>query len=417
LFGPFDRDWRVAAVEISDEYGSLSICLVTPHNFPEGDGGGEERFLNYFCHFLTSRKIKVTVISSAAETNTQQTSGVGIRPFRLPLLGLTPYMLLFSVAATVKIILMNKSRNFSLIHSIDTGYGGLAGLFASKILRLHFIAHSHCQRSYLLKLTILSRNDFTRHIAFFYEKFEVSIDKLVSRNADFVVAVSDEIKRYICSLGVSSEKVAVIPMGLDTAAFEPKVKDKEELFREFGIPHDAFVIGYVGSLVKPKGVDLLVKAFSVLQNRGDFNPYLLMVGSGEYKKEVENMVREGNLRSVILPGFRKDVAKLLGIMSVFVLPSFSEGCPFALLEAMAAGKAIIASNIPSIREIVEDEKDSILIDPNDYGMLEKAILRLYYDPKLRENLGRNAKRRARHYDMYSSFNRFVGLYNYYQRRD
>jgi len=399
------------------ENGFLSICLVTFHNFPESEGGGEERFLEYFSGFLASKNIHVTIVSSATNSNKHHIVGVGIKPFRLPLIGFTPYLLLFSVIAGTKIILMNRHCSFSLIHSMDVGYGGLAGLFASRILGLPFIAHSHCKRPYLLKLTILLRHDFTRHVASLYEKFESSIDKLVSRNADLVLAVSNEIKSYISSLGVPSEKVIVSPVGLNTTSVESKAKDREELFCEFGIPLNAFVIGYVGSLVRTKGIDVLIKAFSLFQDRADMNLYLLIVGNGERKKEIENLVRKMRLHSVIVPGFRKDVAKVLATMDVFALPSLSEGCPFSLLEAMAAGKAIIASNIPSIREIVQDEKEAILIDPNDYCMLEKAILRLYYDPKLREKLCRNARRKARQYNMDISFNRTVSLYNDYKRRN
>jgi glycosyltransferase involved in cell wall biosynthesis len=239
----------------------------------------------------------------------------------------------------------------------------------------------------------------------------------VSRNADLVLAVSDEIKGYISSLGVPSEQVIVCPVGIDVTSFEPKAKDRDELFREFGIPLNAFVIGYVGSLAKAKGVDVLIKAFSLLQNRADLNFHLLMVGDGELKKEIGDMVREMRLHSVIVPGFRRDVAKVLAAIDVFVLASLSEGCPFSLLEAMAAGKAIIASNIPSIREIVEDEKDAILINPEDHNMLEKAILRLYYDPQLREELCKNAKKKACQYSMDGSFNRILELYDDYKRRN
>jgi glycosyltransferase involved in cell wall biosynthesis len=175
------------------------------------------------------------------------------------------------------------------------------------------------------------------------------------------------------------------------------------------------VIGYIGSLVKAKGIDILVKTFSLLQNRAEMNLCLLMVGDGEHKKEIESMVREMRLHSVIVPGFRKDVVRVLAAMDVFVLPSLSEGCPFSLLEAMAAGKTIIASNIPSIKEIVEDGKEAILIDPNKSEMLKKAILRIYSDHELRDNLSKNAKRKADHYNMDTCFTEIVKLYTDYKK--
>ncbi len=84
---------------------------------------------------------------------------------------------------------------------------------------------------------------------------------------------------------------------------------------------------------------------------------------------------------------------------------------------MATGKAIIASNIPGIREIVEDEMEALLLDPKDVNMLEQTILRLYSDQELRERLSRNAKKKARQYDMDVSFNEIVKLYNDYRGRN
>jgi len=415
-FWPFHKKSGVSLMKNQKENSPLSVCLVTFHTFPEAEGG-EERFLEYFSDFLAKKNIQFTIVSSTTKCDNQRIVGAGIKPFRLPFIGLTPYLLLFSVVASARIILMNKRRNFSLIHSMDIGYGGLAGLLASKILGLRFIAHSHCNRAPLLELTLLLRHDFTRHVASLYEKFESSIDKLVSRNADLILAVSNEIKSYISSLGVQSKKIVVNPIGINVTSFESKAKDGEEIRHEFGIPLKAFVVGYIGSLVKSKGINTLIEAFALLQNRADLKLYLLIVGNGDRKKEIENMVRKMRLQSVIIPGFRKDVAKVLAAMNVFVLPSLSEGCPFSLLEAMAAGKAIIASNIVSIREIVEDEKEALLLNPKDVNTLEQAILRLYDDHELTDKLGRNAKKKACQYNMDVSFNKIVILYNDYKRRN
>ena len=117
-----------------------------------------------------------------------------------------------------------------------------------------------------------------------------------------------------------------------------------------------------------------------------------------------------NLSSVIIPGFRRDVKRILASIDVFVLPSLSEGCPFSLLEAMAAEKAIIASDIPGIREIVQDGIEALLFEPNNVYLLLQALLRLYYDQELRQRLGNNAKRKALLYDSDVVLRKIIKIY-------
>lgn len=388
---------------------NLSACIIIFHPFPEVKGG-EERFLKYFSDFLENRNIRFTIISSITRSDNPHVIGVGIRPFRLPLVGLTPYSLLFSLIAGMRIILMNKHRSFSLIHSIDTGYSGLAGLFASKVLGLKFIVHSHCCRARALGLIVLLRSGMTKHFISPYERFESFIDKIVSRNADLVMVVSNEIKQYISHLRVPSEKIVTIPMGIKTSCFESEPKDRKEVRCELGIPESAFVIGYIGRIETPnKRLDTLVKAFSIIRNRTYMNSYLLIVGNSDHKK-LENRVKKMGISSVILTGFRKDIGRMLAALDVFVLPSLSEGCPFSLLEAMAAGKAIATSDIPSLREIVENGKEALLFDPKDVSALVRALSRLYHERDLREKLGEKAKKKVRQYEKDSVLKKILVIY-------
>lgn len=379
----------------ADEH--LSICFVIFHAFPEV-GGGEERFLKYLSAFLKSKKIRFTIVSTTVRSDVPDVVGIGVKSFRLPLMGFTPYSLLFSIIAGIRIISLNKRRHFSLIHSMDTGYAGLAGLLASRILSIRFVVHSHCSRAHLLKVIHLLKHGFARYLISPYEKFESSIDRLVSRNADVVIPVSNEIGNYIESLGVPPEKIVVNPIGLDVTSFKSGMNDREEIRDEFRIPSDAFVLGYIGRIeTTNKRIDVLVKAFSLFRKQANVNSYLLIIGNDEHRK-LEKTVRSMKLSSVIVPGFRRDVKRILAAIDVFVLPSLSEGCPFSLLEAMAAEKAIIASDIPGIRDVVEDGKEALLFDPKDVHMLEQAFLRLYYGRELSQRLGKNAKRKVRLYD-------------------
>lgn len=336
--------------------------------------------------------------------------GVGIKSFALPLLGLTPYSLLFSFIALMRIISLNKHRSFSLIHSIDTGYAGLAGLLASKILRIKFLVHSHCSRAPLLKSILLLRCGIVKYFIPPYEKFETYIDKIVSRNADLVITVSNEIGDYIYSLGVPSKKIVTIPMGINASSFELKLEDREEVRCELGIPRNAFVIGYIGRIDTPsKRVDTLVRAFSAIRAKGCVNSFLVIVGNDVHGR-LENRVKNMGVKSVILTGYRKDVERILATLDVFVLPSLSEGCPFSLLEAMAGGKAIVASDIPSIRDVVEDGKEALLFNPREVNALVSALSRLCNNEDFRQTLGENARKKVFQYEEETVLSKIAEIY-------
>jgi len=396
----------------STDYGNFSVCLVIFHPFPEIKGG-EERFLKNFADFLGNRNVSFSIVSSIPRSKNMHVFGVGIKPFRLPLLGLTPYSLIFSFIAGIRIICLNKHRSFSLIHSIDTGYAGLAGLIASKILGIKFIAHSHCSRAPLLTSILLLRWSIAKYFISPYEKFETFIDKIVSRNADLVITVSKEIGEYIYSLGVPSKKIVTIPMGINASSFELKLKDREEVRCELGIPRTAFVIGYIGRIDTPsKRVDTLVRAFSAIRAKGCVNSFLVIVGNDVHGR-LENRVKNIGVTSVILTGFRKDVEKILAALDVFVLPSVSEGCPFSLLEAMAGGKAIVASDIPSIRDVVEDGKEALLFNPREVNALVRALSRLCNNEDFRQTLGENARKKVLQYGEETVLCKIAEIYQHY----
>ena len=119
---------------------------------------------------------------------------------------------------------------------------------------------------------------------------------------------------------------------------------------------------------------------------------------------------QGLTNKIIFTGTRLDTDRLFSALDIFVLPSYTEGCPTALLEAMESGKAIIASDILAIREIVENENEALLFDPYNPEHLKNAILRVFQDPRLRIKLGENAKKKAKQYDITVVYPKIVEVY-------
>jgi glycosyltransferase involved in cell wall biosynthesis len=149
-------------------------------------------------------------------------------------------------------------------------------------------------------------------------------------------------------------------------------------------PADALVLGYAGRIDKMKRIDLLLEAFRevLAQHPGS---HLVIAGEGSLKGEMQTLAMTlGVSHAVTWPGFRRDMPELLAGIDVYVQPSVNEGLSLSVLEAMAAGKAVVATNVGGAGEVIADGKTGILVPPGSSAALAAAILRLLADPAKRE---------------------------------
>jgi glycosyltransferase involved in cell wall biosynthesis len=236
------------------------------------------------------------------------------------------------------------------------------------------------------------------------------MNKFLSRFTDKVVAVSETVKHDILKYdGLSEDKVMVIYNGIDNARFSDM--DGNVIRREFNISSDVPVVGTIGRLTFQKGLKYLIEAISVIKKKFP-RIMLLIVGDGPMKDELQNYAKTLGLNEhVIFTGSRRDVPALLAAMDIFVLPSLWEGLPNALLEAMAAGKPIIATDIPPVREVIYSEDIGILVPAGDSTTIASSIELLLNNNILAENLGKNARERAfSHFDIKTTVERYTNLF-------
>jgi glycosyltransferase involved in cell wall biosynthesis len=153
----------------------------------------------------------------------------------------------------------------------------------------------------------------------------------------------------------------------------------------------------VGNLIERKGHAVLLHALAAIGGRGTHVPWRLAIaGEGVERPRLEALTREYGLTDrVRLLGARNDIPDLQAGADVFVMPSLWEGLPLAVLEAMVAGKPIVASRTSGIPEAIEDGRQGVLVPPGDVQALADALWRLMNEPELRASLGRAALERAR----------------------
>ncbi len=220
------------------------------------------------------------------------------------------------------------------------------------------------------------------------------VNHLLSRLTDKVVAVSETVKRDIVRYdAVPDGKVQVIYNGIDMSRFS--AADGSTVRKEFGLSAACRVIGTVGRFTDQKGHRYLVEAAAEVMERHP-DVVLLMVGDGALKGELTASAERLHIADrVIFAGWRRDIPALLDAMDIFAFPSHWEGLPNAVIEAMAMGKPIIASDILPVREVIASEQDGILVPPGDSHALAGAIASLLADRVYAANMGSHVRERAR----------------------
>jgi glycosyltransferase involved in cell wall biosynthesis len=233
-----------------------------------------------------------------------------------------------------------------------------------------------------------------------------------NRLATRIVANSDEVQRFtLLSERAPEAKVLVIPNGIDVACLASG--DGRSFRTRLGIPLEATVIGAVGTVKPVKGQDVLFEAvLPLLHDRPGL--FVLVAGSADTALGASLRARatqdEVSDRFRLL-GAREDVADFLAAVDVFVLPSRSEGMSNALLEAMAAGRSIVATRVGGNAQALAGGQAGRIVPPDDPRALREAVAALLEDPTERTRLGRLASTRAREeYDLPIMLERTERLY-------
>jgi glycosyltransferase involved in cell wall biosynthesis len=208
---------------------------------------------------------------------------------------------------------------------------------------------------------------------------------LMSHFAVKVVGVSENTSQNLIKYErISPKKVITIINGVTGAQFDINI-DKEKKMKELGIKSEGPILGVGARLVKLKGISFLLQAMpAIVEIFPSIN--LIIAGGGDYentlKKEVQTL---GIQKNTLFVGPRLDFPELLKLFDLFILPSLSEGLPMALLEAMAAGCPIIATNVGGIPMAIKHGENGSLIEPGNAHVLSSEIIKLLHDNELRNS--------------------------------
>lgn len=338
------------------------------HLVETGGPGGAERMLVSLVESLDRRRYRSVVCLPRAGWLQSELEKRGVETIILPQRGVVDRRWLSGVLRLIR------RRRVGLMHAHEFAmntYGAIASVLTGTPL----VSTVHGKNYYPER--------WRRRIAY----------RWVARRS-VMVAVSEDLKRFLCRrIGLGEREVVTLYNGIDCDAYRPLNGARKALRSELGLDGQR-VVGTIGNLYPVKGHRYLVEAAASV-SAAIPDATFLIAGRGELIGTLQQAARAlGVERRIRFLGYREDIPALLQAMDVFVLPSLSEGLPLSLLEAMGAGKPVVATAVGGIPEVVVEGETGFLVPPKDSGALAERIRLLLTRAELAERLGRRARARV-----------------------
>jgi glycosyltransferase involved in cell wall biosynthesis len=243
--------------------------------------------------------------------------------------------------------------------------------------------------------------------------YHQTVERWIVRRAKKVILLSKSLIPAAEELRVEKSRMAVVPSGMDPMHFSserPEVKEKAQFLRDELELNDSLVLGYVGRLTPVKGLEVFFSAIKQIQDK---YPKLtvLLVGDGALRKNLETTASKLKVRT-IFAGWKQDTLPYYSLMDIFVLPSFSEGLANVLLEAMAMGKAVVATRVGGNPDIVLNGENGFLVPAGDSKSMASALRQLIEDNGLRGRIGAcNRQKIEKYFSWTATTERIERVYN------
>ncbi len=278
------------------------------------------------------------------------------------------------------------------------------------ILHLHGYSSANFGRLAARKVGI--RSIVHEHAILQVQPHQFVVDWLLRKRTDVAVAVSNAVKAFMMhGRSIPEEKIEVIWNGIDLKQFQNVPEERVRRFREqHGLPENAKIIGTVTRLREEKGNAYLIEAAAEVLRQEPETTFVL-IGDGPLRDSLQQQAQElGIDEKVLFTGFVTDVHAALAALDIVVLPSLREGFGLALVEAMAAGKPVVATKVGGMIELARHERSALMVYEADSPALAQAILRLIREPALAQQLAAQAKEDSARFSIEENVRALEALY-------
>jgi glycosyltransferase involved in cell wall biosynthesis len=238
------------------------------------------------------------------------------------------------------------------------------------------------------------------------------VDLFLSRFTERAIAVSEAVgESLVLKRKMPTGKVLLMPNAIALEEFRmPTPEEVAGQRTRLGIEASWRVIGTVAKLRIEKGIEYLLESVPAVITACPRTIFII-VGDGPLRGQLEGRARQLNIdRNVLFVGYREDVSQILSAFDIKVLPSLTEGLSLAILEAMAMGKPIIATQVGGTGEVLKDGQTGLLIPPKDSPALAEKIIYLLENPDIARRLGMRAQEESKKYDVNGYVRRLEELY-------
>jgi glycosyltransferase involved in cell wall biosynthesis len=332
----------------------------------------------------------------AAEANVAAVGHAGVRLLSVDRLvrNLRPLSDLRAFRSLIRIIRLEQPR---IIHT-HTSKAGILGRWAAWLCRVPIVVHTP------------HGHVFWAYFGPFQTRLFILLERWTARITDAIVTLTAQEKEDHLRFRIAPEaKFTVIHSGVDLKPFLTG-PSRAEARHLLGLPPGDTIVATVGRLAVVKGQEVLIRAVSELIARGE-RILLVVQGAGELRQDLEALAGQlGIAGQVRFLGWRPDVAPLLAACDLFGFPSRNEGMGKALVEAMAMGRPIVASDIGGIRDLVSPGENGLLVPVGDVGAWAEAIARLSRDPEACQRMGIAGRRMATRYSSEAMIKKIDQLY-------
>lgn len=328
------------------------------------DKGGLEEMLLMFARFLDKSAYELAVACRVEGI-------VAAEMARLPGVRVFGYEREGRLARFSALLRFAREFKPDIIHNHFSWYGVLLGL----LLRVPRVETIHNIYSWF---TGIQRVAYSLHCL------------LASR----VIAVSETVRQFTVAHFplLRWKRIDVVHNGTDTKRFSGE--SDGALRSAFGIPSSHIVMGFIGRLEEQKGLPYLLQALARLRDESVPDYSLMIVGDGTLREFLKSEAERLNLSNVHFAGYQRETPAFFRLFDVFVFPSLFEGLPVVLIEAMAAGCAVVSTTIGSVAELVVHGKSGLLVSPKDPDALASALKMILTNEALRAEMGQQAQLRA-----------------------